>query len=61
MPSPVATAALKLVLELLPLAIEVLTAALSADDPKEAMVRARAAARMAAVKKARGEAVRRTR
>lgn len=61
MPSPVAAQALKLVIELLPLVIEVFTAALAADDPKDALVKARAAARMAAVKKGRDEAVKRTR
>lgn len=61
MPSPVAAQALKLVVELFPLVIEVLTAALAADDPKDALVKARAAARMAAVKKGRDEAVKRTR
>jgi hypothetical protein len=61
MPSPVAAQALKLILELVPLVVEVFTAALAADDPKDALVKARAAARMAAVKKARGAAVRGTR
>lgn len=53
MPGPVAAAALKLVLELLPLAVEVLSAALAADDPKDAMLKARAAARMAGTRAAR--------
>lgn len=61
MPSPVAVQALKLILELLPLVVEIFTAALAADDPKDALVKARAAARMAGVKKTRDEVLKRTR
>lgn len=57
MPSRVAAELIKLV----PLLLEVLIEALKADDPKEALITARAAARMAAIEKARGAAVRRTR
>src|SRR5688500_19039217 len=66
MPGPVIAAAAKeagkqLVLSLLPELVKLLVDVLSADDPKEALVKARAAARMEAVKKTRGAAVRATR
>ncbi len=58
MPSPVAVEAAKLVLSLLPELVKLLAEVLEADDPNEALVKARAAARMAGVKKGRGAAVR---
>ena len=45
-------------LELLPLLVRVLEAALRAKDPKEALVKAAAAAEMEALEKARGAIVR---
>lgn len=59
--SAVSTADVKLLTELLPLLVKVAVEALKADDPKDALVRARAAARMAAVKGGRDELKRRGR
>lgn len=59
--SAVGAAAAKLLVELLPLLVQIAAEALKADDPKGALVKAKAAARMAAVKKGRDEAVKRAR
>ena len=49
------------ILKLAPLLLKVLEAALKAKDPADALVKAAAAVEMAAIEKARGAAVRKSR